>query len=55
MKNKTIKKKPKTNKNKLAQKKKVLLREKFIRIPGIDKGKVVIKPDFDALLPEFDF
>ena len=24
------------------------------RIPGIDKGKLIIKPDFDALLPEFD-
>ena len=24
------------------------------RIPGIDKGKVIIMPDFDASLPEFD-
>ena len=24
------------------------------RIPGIDKGKVVIMPDFDDPLPEFD-
>jgi prevent-host-death family protein len=24
------------------------------RIPGIDKGKLIIKPDFDAPLPEFD-
>jgi len=24
------------------------------RVPGIDKGKVTIKPDFDAPLPEFD-
>ena len=24
------------------------------RIPGIDKGKLFIKPDFDAPLPEFD-
>lgn len=24
------------------------------RIPGIDKGQVVISPDFDAPLPEFD-
>ena len=24
------------------------------RIPGIDKGKVTIMPDFDAPLPEFD-
>ena len=24
------------------------------RLPGIDKGKVIIMPDFDAPLPEFD-
>ena len=24
------------------------------RVPGIDKGNVIIKPDFDAPLPEFD-
>jgi prevent-host-death family protein len=24
------------------------------RIPGIDKGKVIIMPDFDDSLPEFD-
>lgn len=24
------------------------------RVPGIDKGKVNIMPDFDAPLPEFD-
>jgi len=24
------------------------------RAPGIDKGKVIIMPDFDAPLPEFD-
>ncbi len=24
------------------------------RVPGIDKGKVIIKFDFDAPLPEFD-
>ena len=24
------------------------------RIPGIDAGKIVIAPDFDAPLPEFD-
>jgi prevent-host-death family protein len=24
------------------------------RKPGIDKGKVIIKPDFDSPLPEFD-
>ena len=24
------------------------------RIPGIDKGKVIIMPDFDDPLPEFD-
>jgi prevent-host-death family protein len=25
------------------------------RVPGSDAGKVVIKPDFDEPLPEFDF
>ena len=24
------------------------------RVPGIDRGKVIIMPDFDAPLPEFD-
>ena len=24
------------------------------RVPGVDKGKVIVKPDFDAPLPEFD-
>lgn len=24
------------------------------RVPGVDKGKVTIMPDFDAPLPEFD-
>jgi prevent-host-death family protein len=24
------------------------------RIPGLDKGKVIIRPDFDEPLPEFD-
>lgn len=24
------------------------------RIPGLDKGKVTLMPDFDAPLPEFD-
>jgi hypothetical protein len=24
------------------------------RIPGVDKGKVIIMPDFDEPLPEFD-
>lgn len=24
------------------------------RIPGIDKGKLILQPDFDAPLPEFD-
>jgi prevent-host-death family protein len=24
------------------------------RKPGMDKGKVIIKPDFDSPLPEFD-
>jgi len=26
----------------------------FPRVPGIDKGKVTIMPDFDAPLPEFE-
>lgn len=25
-----------------------------VRVPGIDKGKIIIKPDFDAPLPEFE-
>ena len=36
------------------KKKKLPLRGKFIRVPGNDKGKVIIKPNFDAPLPEFD-
>ncbi len=24
------------------------------RVPGIDRGKLIIMPDFDAPLPEFD-
>lgn len=28
--------------------------KKATRVPGIDKGKVIIKPDFDAPLPEFE-
>lgn len=24
------------------------------RLPGLDKGKVLLQPDFDAPLPEFD-
>jgi len=24
------------------------------RVPGVDKGKVIIKPDFDDPLPEFE-
>ena len=24
------------------------------RVPGIDKGKIIIKPDFDDLLDEFE-
>ena len=26
----------------------------FPRVPGIDKGKVIIQSDFDAPIPEFD-
>lgn len=29
-------------------------RGKPVRIPGNDKGKVTIKPDFDTPLPEFN-
>jgi hypothetical protein len=28
--------------------------KKPVRVPGIDKGKIIIKPDFDAPLPEFE-
>jgi hypothetical protein len=28
--------------------------KKPARIPGNDQGKVIIKPDFDAPLPEFE-
>jgi len=28
--------------------------ETSVRVPGIDRGKVIIQPDFDAPLPEFD-
>jgi hypothetical protein len=38
---------------KSTQKKKTLP-GKPVRVPGIDKGKVIIKPDFDAPLPEFE-
>jgi hypothetical protein len=30
------------------------LRGKPVRVPGVDKGKVVIKLDFDSPLPEFE-
>lgn len=46
------KKSDKRIKKKSSQKKS--LQGKLVRIPGIDKGKVVIKPDFDAPLPEFE-
>lgn len=36
------------------QQKKDSLRRKPVRVPGTDKGKVVIKPDFDSPLPEFE-
>jgi prevent-host-death family protein len=29
-------------------------KEVHTRVPGIDKGKVIIMPDFDEPLPEFD-
>lgn len=31
-----------------------LAKEVSRRVPGIDKGKVIIMPDFDEPLPEFD-
>ena len=37
-----------------AQKKKSSPKIAVRRIPGIDKGKIIIKPDFDDPLPEFD-
>ena len=48
--NKSVKKVDK----KSTQKKKKRLPGKPIRILGVDKGKVIIKPDFDAPLPEFE-
>jgi hypothetical protein len=53
MKKPVHKKKLKMLEKKSAQKKKPL-RGKLVRIPGVDKGKVVIKPDFDAPVPEFE-
>jgi hypothetical protein len=44
----------KKTRKKSTQKKKSLPRKPVRRIPGIDKDKVVIKPDFDAPLPEFE-
>jgi phosphoenolpyruvate synthase/pyruvate phosphate dikinase len=48
-----IKKLDKKIEKKNAEKKKTL-HGKLMRIPGIDKGKAVIKPDFDSPLPEFE-
>jgi hypothetical protein len=28
--------------------------KKPVRLPGMDQGKIIIKPDFDAPLPEFE-
>ena len=39
---------------KSTQKKKYPLHGKPVRVPGNDKGKIIIKADFDAPLPEFD-
>jgi len=54
-----MKKTPSTNKSdkkirKKATQKKKPLSGKPVRIPGVDRGKVIIKPDFDAPLPEFE-
>jgi hypothetical protein len=48
--NKSVKKVGK----KSTQKRKKPLPGKPMRIPGADKGKVIIKPDFVAPLPEFE-
>jgi hypothetical protein len=51
---------PSTNKSGKKVKKKSTRKKKSLpgkpsrRIPGIDKGKIIIKPDFDAPLPEFE-
>jgi hypothetical protein len=39
---------------KKSRQKKKSPRGKLARIPGVDKGKIIIMPDFDAPLPEFD-
>jgi hypothetical protein len=54
MKNATRSKKPSKKVEKKSTLKKSPLRRKPVRTPGIDKGKVIIMPDFDAPLPEFD-
>jgi len=50
----TYRTKPGKKVGKKSTKKKYSLRRRPIRVPGVDKGKVIIKPDFDAPLPEFD-
>jgi hypothetical protein len=55
-----MKSSPSTNKSgkktrkKSTQKKKSSPIKTVRRIPGIDKGRVIIKPDFDDPLPEFE-
>ncbi len=44
----------KARKKSTQKKKKSSPRKPVRRIPGIDKSKVIIKPDFDAPLPEFE-
>ena len=44
----------KVDKKSTQKKKKSLPGKPARRIPGVDKGKVIIKPDFDDLLPEFE-
>jgi hypothetical protein len=50
----TTKKLEKKSVKKSMQRKKYPLHGKLVRAPGIDKGKAIIMPDFDAPLPEFD-
>lgn len=52
MKKKIVKKQPKVIK-KSTQKKKSSSFEKITRVPGVDKGKTIIMPNFEEPLTEF--
>jgi hypothetical protein len=54
MKNSISKNKSAKKVRKKSTQKKKTSPSKPTRVPGIDKGKVTIKPDFDAPLPEFE-